>query len=147
MWKIRTLQSLVDRSFSVRRYVAYVLTCLAALALGLAAIGLYGILAYAVNQRQAEFGVRLALGAAPSNLLGLVMRKGLTLTLSGLAVGVAAALVLTRSLQAQVYGVDAADPVIYATVSATLLAVALVAVLLPARRAMRVDPVLAMRQE
>lgn len=147
MWKIRTLQSLVDRSFSLRRYVAYLLVCFSALALGLATIGLYGVLSYGVNQRKAEFGVRMALGAAPSDILGLVVRKGLTLTLSGLAAGVVASLYLTQYLKTQIFGVEATDPVIYLTLSLTLLAVAMIAVILPARRAMQVDPVLAIRQE
>lgn len=147
MWKIRTLQSLVDRSYSIRRYLAYLLVCFSALALGLAAIGLYGVLAYGVNQRKTEFGVRMALGATPADILRLVVRKGLVLTLSGLAVGVMASLFLTRYLKTQIFGVQASDPAIYATLSVALLAVAMVAVVLPARRAMLVDPVIAMRQD
>jgi putative ABC transport system permease protein len=147
MWKIRTLQSLVDRSFSVRRDVAWLLAGFAALALGLAAIGLYGVLAYAVNQRTAEFGVRMALGASPSEILMLVMRKGVALTLSGLAAGVIASLFLSQFLQSQVFGMTTTDPAVYAVLALVLLVVAIVAVWLPARRAMLVDPLVAIRQE
>jgi putative ABC transport system permease protein len=147
MWKIRTLQSLVDRSFSYRRYVVYLLGSFSLLALGLAAVGLFGLLSYAVTQRTAEFGIRAAVGASPADILQLVLRKGLVLTVAGLAMGVMAAMVLTQYLSSQVYGVSTTDPLVYASVAAILLMVALVAVLLPARHAMRVDPVVALRQE
>lgn len=147
MWKIRTLQSLVDRSFSIRRYVAYLLVCFSALALGLAAIGLYGVLAYAVSQRTAEFGVRMALGASPSEILALVVRKGLKLTGAGLAAGIVASLFLSQFLKTQVFEISETDPFVYAALSLLLLAVATVAVLTPARRAMLVDPVTSIRQQ
>jgi len=147
MWKIRTLQSLVDRSFSVRRSVSYLLVCFSLVALGLAAIGLYGVLAYAVHQRTAEFGVRMALGATPPDILALVVRKGLILTLSGLGCGVVASLFVTQFLKAQVFGVSTTDPATYTALSIVLLLVAMLAVMLPARRAMLVDPVTAIRQD
>lgn len=147
MWKIRTLQFLVDRSFSIRRYTSYLLVCFSVLALGLAGIGLYGVLAYAVNQRTAEFGVRMALGASPREILALVLRKGLALTLAGLAAGVVASLFATQYLQSQIFGISATDPSVYIAVSTVLLAVAAIAVTLPARQAMLVDPVIAIRQE
>jgi putative ABC transport system permease protein len=147
MWKIRTLQSLVDHSFSLRRYVAWLVGGFSALALLLATIGLYGLLAYTVGQRTSEFGVRLAIGATPSDLRRLVLRRGLRLTVSGLVVGVAASVYLMRFLQTQVYEVSTTDPRIYAALCAVLLVVALPAMLLPARRAMRTDPVTALRQE
>lgn len=147
MWKIRTLQFLVDRSFSVRRYVSYLLLCFAILAVGLASIGLYGVLAYSVSQRTAEFGVRMALGASPREILGLVLRKGLALTMSGLAAGVGASLVLTQYLQSQIFEISATDPAVYGALSLLLAGVAMAAVWLPARQAMRVDPVIAIRQE
>lgn len=147
MWKIRTLQSLVDRSFSYRRYVVYLLSCFSALALGLAAIGLYGVLAYSVSQRSAEFGIRMAIGAQRLDILRMVVGKGLLLTGYGLVAGVISALVLSRFLRTQVYDVSTSDPAVYGALSAVLLAVALLAVLIPALRAMRVDPVVAIRQE
>jgi putative ABC transport system permease protein len=147
MWKIRTLQSLVDRSFSNRRNVVYLLGAFSVLALALAAIGLYGLLSYAVTQRTAEFGIRLAVGASPSDILGLVVRKGLVLTLYGLAAGIVASLFLTDFLHTQVYEVSTTDPVVYGVLSALLLLVAICAVLIPARRAMTVDPIVALRQE
>lgn len=147
IWKIRTLQFLVDRSYSYLRYITWFLGCFALLALVLAAIGLYGLLAYAVNQRTAELGIRMAVGATPSDILRLVIRNGLVLTAAGIVTGAIAALVLTRFLKTQMYGVTTTDPGIYAAVALMLLCVALIAVWLPARRAMRVDPVIALRQE
>jgi putative ABC transport system permease protein len=146
LWKIRTMQSLVDRSYSYIRYLTYFLGCFALLALVLAAIGLYGLLSYAVQQRTAELGVRMAIGAAPADILRLVVRGGLLLTAAGIVAGIAAALLITQILKAQVYGVATTDPAVYASVAMVLLAVALIAVWLPARRAMRVDPVIALRQ-
>jgi predicted permease len=146
LWKIRTLQSLVDRSYSYLRYMTWFLGCFALLALILAAIGLYGLLAYAVQQRTAELGVRMALGAAPGDILRLVVRNGLLLTGAGIAGGIGAATMLTEILKTQVYGVTTTDPVVYGSVALVLLAVALIAVWFPARRAMRVDPVIALRQ-
>lgn len=146
MWKIRTLQSLVDGSFSFSRYVVFMLGSFSALALLLAALGLYGVLAYSVTQRTAEFGVRLAIGATPAHIVRLVVGKGLVLALAGLACGVGAALLLMRYLRTQLFEVTTYDPAIYVGVSAVLIAVALVAVFLPARRATKVDPVIALRQ-
>ncbi len=146
MWKIRTLQSLVDGSFSYSRYVVFMLGSFSALALLLAALGLYGVLAYSVTQRTAEFGVRLAIGATPAHIVRLVVGKGLVLALAGLACGVGAALLLMRYLRTQLFEVTTYDPAIYVGVSAVLIAVALVAVFLPARRATKVDPVIALRQ-
>jgi putative ABC transport system permease protein len=147
MWKIRTLQSLVDRSFTNRRYMAWVTGCISLLALGLAAVGLSGLLGYIVTQRTAEFGVRLALGAAPRNILGLVFRQGLKLTVAGLAVGIVASLLLTPLIRAQIYQVNTTDISVYVGLSLLMLVVAGVALWLPARRAMRVDPVTAIRNE
>jgi predicted permease len=147
VWKIRTFEYLVDRSYSYLRYTTWAIVGFSGLALLLAAIGLYGLLAYAVNQRTSELGIRMAVGAAPADVLQLVMRDGLGLTAAGIVAGIAAAPVLTRFLQSQVYGVSTTDPRIYAAVGIVLLGVAAIAVWFPARRAMRVDPVVALRQE
>jgi putative ABC transport system permease protein len=105
------------------------------------------LLGYIVTQRTAEFGVRLALGAAPRNILGLVFRQGLKLTVAGLAVGIVASLLLTPLIRAQIYQVSTTDISVYAGLSLLMLAVAGVALWLPARRAMLVDPVTAIRNE
>lgn len=147
MWKIRSLQYLIDRSWSYRRYVMVLLGCFAILALGLAAIGLYGVLACGVSQRIGEFGIRMAVGAPPHRILSLVIRQGMLLTAFGLLLGLALAVFLTQYLRTQVYLVSTTDPAVYGAVSALLLIVALLAVLLPARRAMRIDPAIALRHE
>jgi predicted permease len=142
---VRTLESRVDASVGPRRLSALLLGGFATLALVMASLGLYGVMAYAVAQRTRELGVRLALGAARGNVLGLVLRQGLTLALAGGAVGLAGALALSRLLQSQLYGVRAADPATLAGVVLLLGAVAFVAALVPARRATRVDPAVALR--
>jgi putative ABC transport system permease protein len=147
MWKIRTLQFLVDRSFSYRRYTLALLGGFSVLALVLAAIGIYGVLAYTVTQRTAEFGIRAAIGATPADIVRLIVAKGAVLTVTGLAAGIVASRFLMRYLQTQVYDVNIQDPVVYGSLTLLLLAVAMLAVLLPARRAMRIDPVVALRQE
>jgi putative ABC transport system permease protein len=147
MWKIRTLQFLVDRSFSYRRYMLVLLSAFSGLSLLLATIGVYGVLSYSVTQRTGEFGIRTAIGATPADILRLVVRRGAVLVGGGLAAGVAASLVLTRFLQTQVYEVSTADPMVYASLSLLMLVVAMLAVIVPARRATRVDPVIALRRE
>jgi predicted permease len=142
-----TMDQILDNEVSPRRIQATLLVVFAGLAVLLAAIGLYGVLAYSVGQRWPEFGVRMALGASPRMLLGRVIGQGLTLTLLGLAAGVAAALALSRLLAAFLFGVQATDPATYALVAAVLLLTAGLASYLPGRRAMRVDPLVALRQE
>ncbi|HLJ50341.1 MAG TPA: ABC transporter permease [Bryobacteraceae bacterium] len=147
MWKIRTLESLVDNSTASRRLTMLLLACFSGVALLLASIGLYGVLAYLVGQRTGEFGIRLALGAKPVDILGLVMRKGLALAAAGLVMGALASLPLTSLIRSQLFGVKASDPVVYITIAALLLALALIAMILPARRATRIDPASALRLE
>jgi putative ABC transport system permease protein len=113
----------------------------------LAAVGVYGVLAYSVGQRTREIGVRMALGAQVTDVVGMVMREGMLLVLSGVAIGAAASLLVTRVLTSQLHDVSATDPVTFLLAPAVLLAVALVACYLPARRATRVQAVTALRAE
>jgi putative ABC transport system permease protein len=147
VWKVRTLEYLVDRSYSYLRFITWTTVCFAALALLLAAIGLYGLLSYAVTQRRSELGVRMAVGASPVDVLRLVIRDGLVLTAIGIVTGIACALGLTVFLRSQMYEVTTTDPTVYAGVTLVLLTVALLAVWFPARRAMRVDPMEVLRPE
>ena len=117
----------------------------AGVALLLAAVGLYGVLAYSVTRRQREIGIRLALGAQKRNVLVLVIAQGMKLALAGVAVGIAAALALTRVIGSLLYGVAPTDALTFATVPAILAITALAASYLPARRASRVDPMVALR--
>jgi putative ABC transport system permease protein len=117
------------------------------LALTLAAVGVYGVMALVVAERTQEIGVRLALGAEPASVLGLVVREGLVLAVGGIAIGLAAAFALAPIIAGQLYGVRAADPATLVGVPVLLLATALFACAVPALRAMRVDPVTALRYE
>lgn len=142
-----TVEQILDEEVSQRRIQAVLIGVFAGLAVLLAAVGLYGVLAYAVGQRAPEFGVRMALGASPGRLLGRVIGQGLALAGFGLAAGLAAALALSRLLEAFLFGVKPTDPATYAAVAMLLLVAAAVASFSPARRAMRVDPGTALRQE
>jgi ABC-type antimicrobial peptide transport system permease subunit len=126
---------------------AILLAIFAALALALATIGLYGVMSYLVKQRTREIGIRVALGAARGDLLKLVFGHGAKLILCGLGIGIAAALLLTQLLSAMLFGVTATDPVTFVSVALLLTVVALAACYIPARRAMRVDPMVALRYE
>jgi len=123
------------------------LSVFAALALVLAAVGIYGVMAYAVAQRTREIGVRLALGAQPRDVLNMVLVGGGKLAAFGLALGLIGSLGMNYFLRSQLYGVSSSDPLTYATVAALLGVVALAACYLPARRATRVDPLVALRYE
>ena len=116
----------------------------AAVALLLAAIGIYGMLAYQVGQRTREIGIRMALGAATTSIFGMVLREGAAIVAIGVALGMAGAFALRRTLQSQLYETGAMNPTVVVTVAGVLLAVALTACLLPARKAARTDPVVAL---
>jgi putative ABC transport system permease protein len=144
---VRTMEERLADSMAPRRFNALLLGAFAVLALLLAASGLYGLIAYLVAQRTHEIGVRMALGAERRDVLALVLRQGLTLTLGGVVVGFVAAFALTRLLASMLFDVTTTDPVIFVVVPLVLIAVAVMATLLPARRAARVDPMIALRAE
>jgi putative ABC transport system permease protein len=144
---VATLDQLLDRSVGTRRLAVALLGTFAALALLLASIGLYGLMAHAVVERTREFGVRMALGAGRGQVLALVLRQGMRLALAGTALGLVGAFALTRLLTSQLFAVEATDPVTFAGSVALLLGVALAALLVPALRATGVEPLRALRQE
>jgi putative ABC transport system permease protein len=144
---MRTLEQMVDRSTWSRRNLALLMGVLGAAALLLAAMGIYGVISYLVAQRTREMGVRLALGAQRRDLLKLVLGQGLTLTMIGVAAGLTLALALTRFLSSMLFGVSAADPITFTAIALILAVVALMASFLPARRAMGVDPITALRHD
>jgi putative ABC transport system permease protein len=119
----------------------------AVLAMSLAVVGIYGVISYSTTERTREIGIRMALGAAPSDVLKLVVREGLVLTLAGIGLGLAAGLGLTRLMAGLLYAVSPADPVTFGVVSVVLVAVAVLANLVPARRAASLAPMLALRNE
>jgi putative ABC transport system permease protein len=145
--EVSTLEGLVSTSVSPRRFAAVLIGVLAGLALTLSAVGIYGVMSYTVGQRTQEIGIRVALGAQRRNLLALVLGRGMRLTLAGIAAGILGALALTRFLSSLLFGVQAQDPLTFAGVAALLMAVALLACYVPARRAMKVDPMVALRYE
>ena len=144
---VRTMEDVIAASVLQRRFILMLLGLFAAAALLLAAIGLYGVIAYAVSQRTREIGIRIALGATRSDVLGLVLRGGMQLAAIGILLGVVGALGLTRVLINQLYEIKPTDPLTFVGVSLVLLFVALFASWLPARRASRVDPMEALRYE
>jgi len=147
MWKIRTLESLVDRSLGPRRVLLTLMSAFSALALLLAGLGLYGVISYHVSQRTPEFGIRMAMGATASGILRMVLRQGVVLAVSGWLAGLAVTPLFARALENQLFGVRPVDVGVYGTLSAALLAISVVAVLLPAWRATRLDPTRALRAE
>jgi putative ABC transport system permease protein len=142
-----TLDQVLSGSLSRQRFGMVLLAAFALLALVLAAVGIYSVLSYTVRRRGREIGIRMALGAGPGDVLQMIVLQGMRPTLIGMAVGLGAALALGRLLAGLLYGVEAADPATFAAVAAVLCLVALLACLLPARRATRVDPIRALREE
>jgi putative ABC transport system permease protein len=147
VFKVVTMEHLAAESLSLRRVSMILMGCFAALALFLAAIGIYGVISYSVTLRTHEIGIRMALGASRQQVLRMTLRQGLILALIGIGVGLAAALVAARFVSSIVYGVSPSDPFSYLTIAAILLAVAVVASFIPARRATRLDPMSALRYE
>ena len=147
LFDLTTLDSRIQLSTTTQRMGGIFVGGFGILALILAAIGIYGVLAYTTRQRTHEIGIRMALGAEPRDVLRLVLRQGLTLAVLGLAIGLAASFVLTRALSSELFGVTATDPLTFTAVAILLLAVALLACFIPARRAMRTDPMVALRYE
>jgi putative ABC transport system permease protein len=144
---IRTMEEMIGRSMSQRRLSTILLGTFSAIALLLATIGIYGVMSYTVSQRQRELGIRMALGASRNGVLGLVLRQGMGLATIGVVLGLFGAFALTRLVASQLYNVGATDPATFVAVTALLTTVALVASLVPAMRATRVDPVVALREE
>jgi putative ABC transport system permease protein len=142
---VRTLDDVLAASVSQPRFRTLLLGFFALIALTLAAIGVYGLLAHGVAQRINEFGLRMALGAPPGTVVRLVLRQGLTLALIGVAVGLLAAIAGVRALNSVLFEISPWDPVAWIVSAGTLLAVSLLASWVPARRALRVDPVVALR--
>jgi len=147
LFSIATMDQMMHDSLSQRRLTLVLLGSFAALALILAAIGIYGVISYAVRQRTHELGIRLALGAQPRNILTMILRQGLTLSLTGVLVGLVAAVVLTRLMRSLLFGVEPVDNLTFGMIAGVLLLVAAVACWIPARRATRVDPMIALRNE
>jgi putative ABC transport system permease protein len=145
--EVTTMDGLLSRSLSPRRFASVLIAVLAGLALVLSAVGIYGVMSYTVGQRTQEIGVRMALGAQPRNMLALILGRGASLALIGIAAGILGALALTRFLSSLLFGIAPKDPLTFAGVALLLFGVALAACYVPARRAMRVDPMVALRYE
>ena len=144
---VATMDANIGNSLGQRRFAMMLLGLFAAMAMVLASIGIYGVMSYSVTQRAHEIGIRMALGAARRSVLAMVMRQGLVLVALGIVIGVAGALGLTRLIASQLYGVQPSDPTTFVLVAVTLVGVAALATFVPAMRATRVDPVVALRDE
>ena len=147
IYAVRTMEQIISGSLAERRFTMLLLIIFAATALLLAAVGIYGVMSYAVTRRSHELGIRAALGASRGEIVGLVLRQGMKLAAIGMAAGLVAALALTRLMAGLLYGVRPADPATLVAVALLLGGIALVACYIPARRATAVDPVVALRCE
>jgi putative ABC transport system permease protein len=147
LYDVQPMEEIVSRSISTQRLTMFLLSVFSALALVLSAVGIYGVISYLTGQRTHEIGVRVALGASRRDVLQMVLGQGLKITLIGVAIGVAAAFGFTRLITTLIYGVGVSDPLTFGAVAILLSAVALFACYIPARRAMRVDPIVALRYE
>jgi putative ABC transport system permease protein len=147
IYDVSTMKDVIAESLAQRRFTLLLLSSFAGVALLLAAVGLYGVISYSVTQRTQEMGVRMALGAAPRDLLRLIVGGGTRLAAVGIGFGILAALILTRFMSSMLFGVRPADPLTFIAVSLLLLFVVLFASYIPARRAATVDPMVALRYE
>jgi putative ABC transport system permease protein len=144
---VKTMSEVIGATTAPRRFHAVLLGVFAAIALVLATLGIYSVISYSITLRTQEIGIRMALGARRSGILLMVLRSGMTLTLLGAAIGLAAAFALTRWMSSMLFGISASDPLTYVVVLLVSLGAALLACSLPARRATRVDPIVALRYE
>jgi ABC-type antimicrobial peptide transport system permease subunit len=141
------MEGRIQESLARRRFSMLLLGFFSAVALVLATIGIYGVMAYLVSQGTREIGIRMALGATPRNILSLIVRQGMMLSLSGVAIGIAGAFLLTRLMQSLLYGVGATDAFTFGGIALLLIVVAMLASFIPACRAARVDPIVSLRCE
>jgi putative ABC transport system permease protein len=146
-YDIATMEQLVSGSLVERRFHLLLLGTFAAIALLLAGVGIYGLISFSTSQRTHEIGIRMALGAQTSDIMNMILGEGVVLVLIGIAIGLAGALALTRFLKSFLFGITTTDPITYAAISLLLISVALFACYIPARRAMKVDPMVALRHE
>jgi ABC-type antimicrobial peptide transport system permease subunit len=144
---VQTMQNVYEKSVARTSFTLVMLGIAGAMSIALGVIGIYGVLSYTVSQRRREIGIRLALGAQRDNVLGMVLGSGARMALAGVAIGVLVALALTRWMNSLLFGVSAHDPLTFAMVAVVLFSVALMACWIPARRATRVDPMVALRYE
>jgi putative ABC transport system permease protein len=147
LYSAETMDHVVSTTLAPRRFSMILLGVFALLALLLSSIGIYGVVSYLVGQRTHEIGLRMALGARRADVLRLILANGMKMAFAGVVTGVAAAIALTRLMSSLLYGVSATDPLTFVGVAAVLTLVAAAACCIPARRAMRVDPMVALRHE
>ena len=144
---MKRLDAIKEENLGDNRFRVLLPGSFAGVSLLLSALGIYGVMSYSVLQRRHEIGIHMAVGAEPRDILRLVLKRGLVLTCIGLAIGLAGAVALTQTMQSLLFGISASDPVSFAAATTLLMLVAMLACLLPARRAMHVDPTVALRDE
>ena len=147
LFRVQTMEQILSQSVAGQLFNMLLLTLFAAVALVLASVGIYGVMSYDTARRTREIGIRMALGASATDVLGAMMGRGLLMTVAGVALGLAGALALTRVMTGLLFGVSATDPLTFALIALLLTAVSLVACFIPARRATKVDPMIALRYE